>query len=863
MVAVARVFLYGRPMLRPILASVVASIAAASAASPDWFTFPIPVLSDSKPAFDLSVLNEKPAGASGRLKVQGEHFIDGKGQPVRLFGTNLTAEANFPDEADAPRIARGLAQFGVNVVRMHFLDNQWNASDRSRSLIPASNDLAKDGLNAEALARLDRFIAALRAEGIFVNLNLHVGRKYPGYAGDMPDMHKGADNFMPDMIRELKLYAKLLVSHRNPHTGLTYRDDPAIAILEISNEDSLLLGPWWISRAPEKVREVLRARLLTWLKAKYATDKALITAWGTDEGFTGPDLLAATPLTKWIVERHEGSEHGIEPLESDGIRWTATKSGGVDWSIQLNSGKLMLEAGKRYQASFEARSATGTNLNLSASENGGAYANLGLSESCTLTGEWKSFTFSFTPGQVIPEGSRLAFSLHNKTGSVELRRMSLRPVSTGFLKPGQSLATGTVPLPQESSSLPVRRDFFAFLAQVEIDFAKEMKACLRDELGCPQMIAHSQVLFGGVMGARRESIVSDFVDTHGYWQHPGWDDGYNWTRDHWHIGNTSQIRSTDGGTLAELAMQRPAGKPYSVSEYDIPAPSDYTAELWPMFSAMACHQDWSALYHYTFAHSRADYRSEHLFNHFNAAGHPAKLGLMPFAAAVFRMGLVPRGSSTVTLSAGDGALLDLTSRLNGALWGSWRELWKSHDSSTGALALQHRTALAFPGGETPAKLDRAGSGVPPWQWDTKRGLFILEAPAARVWCGALSGQDIPAADARCLFGELPGPAPHATVTIAALDGKPLVESKRALVTALRRAENADVKWNAARDSVDDNWGHGPAGIVGLRATLTLPGTAWNVTPLNASGTPRAPARRLAGPLEITPADATIWYLLDR
>jgi hypothetical protein len=419
-----------------------------------------------------------------------------------------------------------------------------------------------------------------------------------------------------------------------------------------------------------------------------------------------------------------------------------------------------------------------------------------------------------------------------------------------------------VPLPAESSSLPVRRDFFAFLAQVEIDFATEMKRYLKEELGCRQLIAHSQVLFGGVMGARRESMVSDFVDTHGYWQHPGWEDGYNWTRDHWHIGNTSQIKSPDGGTLAEIAMQRPAGKPYSVSEYDIPAPSDYAAELWPMFSAMAGYQNWSALYHYTFAHARADYRAEHLFNHFNAAGHPAKMAFMPFGAAVFRMGLVPAGASTVTLQAGDDALLDLTNRLNGALWGSWRELWKEQASATGALALQHRTALV-PGGTGESKVVRAGSGAPPWQWNTETGVFVLNVPAARVWCGAIGGQNLPAGDASCRIAELPAPAPHATVTIVALDGAPLADSKRALVTAMRRAENADVQWNAARDSVDDRWGTGPAGVVGLTASLTLPGSPWKATPLTSAGTPAAKPATLNGPLEITPAARTVWWLLER
>lgn len=54
-----------------------------------------------------------------------------------------------------------------------------------------------------------------------------------------------------------------------------------------------------------------------------------------------------------------------------------------------------------------------------------------------------------------------------------------------------------------------------------------------------------------------------------------------------------------------------------------------------------------------------------------------------------------------------------------------------------------------------------------------------------------------------------------------------------------------------------------AGIVSLRATVTLPGTAWNVVLLDSAGSSRAQDRKLSGPLEMTPADASIWYLLER
>lgn len=829
----------------------------------------MPALSDAVPAFDLSGLTPKPAGAGGWLAVQGEHFVDGKGTPVRLFGTNITAEANFPDEADAPRIARRLAQLGVNVVRLHFLDNQWNPSDPTSSLIPASNDLAKDGLSAPALARLDRFIAALKAEGIWINLNLHVGRSYPGHDKTLPDKHKGVDNFMPDMIDGLKLYAKLLLSHTNPHTGLSYKDDPAIAILEISNEDSLLLQPWWITKAPQNVREVLRGQFQEWLKQKY-DDKTLAAAWGVDEGATGDDLLTDKPLKKWFVERHHGSEHKVEPLETDGIRWTSTREGRVAWAVQIGSGPMELKAGQRYRVVFSARSDSGSTLALAASESAGSYQNLGLNESCTLGGDWKDFIFHFTPGKVIPEGSRLSFSLLNRTGTVDIRRLTLQPVSSGYLKPGQTLSAGNVPLPEEGSSLPVRRDFFAFLAHTEIAFATGVKKYLKEELGCRQLIAHSQVLFGGIMGARRENMVSDFVDTHGYWQHPWWDAGHDWGREHWHIGNTSQIADPAGGTLSELAMQRVAGKPYSVSEYDIPAPSDYTAELWPMVAAVGSFQDWSAIYHYTFAHSRADYRADRMGNHFNAAGHPAKMAFMPFAAAVFRMGLVEKGTETVTLRAGDDLLLDLTTRLNGSVWSSWRDLWKTKDL-TGALAMHRRTALDLSDrsaplslhGKPPAKGKDKSATTAAWTWNAEGGIWVLHTPAARAWSGKVGGQEIPAGDAVCKFHDLPAPAPVGTVTIVSLDGKPLAESKKALVTSMRRSENDGPEWNEKRDSVNAKWGDGAAGVIGLRATLTLPGSGWNVTRLDSAGAPKGDAAPLAGGLEISPADGVVWHLLQR
>ena len=51
---------------------------------------------------------------------------------------------------------------------------------------------------------------------------------------------KGATFFHPHLIELQHEYARQLLTHRNPHTGLEYRHDPAIAVVEIVNENSLL-----------------------------------------------------------------------------------------------------------------------------------------------------------------------------------------------------------------------------------------------------------------------------------------------------------------------------------------------------------------------------------------------------------------------------------------------------------------------------------------------------------------------------------------------------------------------------------------------------------------------------------------------
>ena len=90
------------------------------------FPFVLP-WDDSTPgtATDVSSLNAKPAGRP-RVHCREERPLrrvaDGQ-CGYALLATNFAAKAAFPDHADAEKVAARVAKLGINIVRLHHMDN--------------------------------------------------------------------------------------------------------------------------------------------------------------------------------------------------------------------------------------------------------------------------------------------------------------------------------------------------------------------------------------------------------------------------------------------------------------------------------------------------------------------------------------------------------------------------------------------------------------------------------------------------------------------------------------------------------------------------------------------------------------------
>jgi hypothetical protein len=202
---------------------------------------------------DVSFLLEAPAGQEGFIRVADGHLVRPDGRRFRIWGVNLTGWTRgstlLPPKEQAPLWADALARFGINCVRFHFLDlTTRDPDDPSPRRRPAGlidrhrNDT--QAFDADQINRLDFFVAELKKRGIYTNLNLNVGRTYKKGDG-VPDWdqiaHSKGMTYIGDRLLELQRdYARQLLTHYNPYTKTEYRHEPAVAIVEIVNENSIV-----------------------------------------------------------------------------------------------------------------------------------------------------------------------------------------------------------------------------------------------------------------------------------------------------------------------------------------------------------------------------------------------------------------------------------------------------------------------------------------------------------------------------------------------------------------------------------------------------------------------------------------------
>jgi len=223
-----------------VLIALGALCALSQTATPSLKFEPFEMIWNAQGPFqaDMSFLLDAPAGKGGFVQVLNGRLADGAGRRFRIWGVNFSFNASFPDKQDAPAVAAHLARFGVNCVRIHHHD--WRTP---RGLIDSAHPDSRH-LSSGMLDRFDFFVSELKKRGIYVDLNLNVARAFqPGDGvkdAEQLGFAKAVTLFDPRMIELQKEFASLYLTHLNPYTGNEYRNEPAVAVVELVNENSLI-----------------------------------------------------------------------------------------------------------------------------------------------------------------------------------------------------------------------------------------------------------------------------------------------------------------------------------------------------------------------------------------------------------------------------------------------------------------------------------------------------------------------------------------------------------------------------------------------------------------------------------------------
>lgn len=216
------------------------------------------------------------AGTDGRL-----YFEDGR--RAIFWGINVAKDSIFQPRETIDRAVDAIAAAGFNLVRLHHFDDV-------NGLLPRDRAGKKPRLDPEKLACLDYWVKRLGDRGIYVYLDLNDYRTFWPEEGvaDGPELGRGAKPyavFVPRLIELQAEYAhELLCEHRNPLTGKTYAEDPAVLFIELCDENGLFREWKRGLSLKDSYGAMLRGMFNEWLRKRYATDAALRAAWTDASG---------------------------------------------------------------------------------------------------------------------------------------------------------------------------------------------------------------------------------------------------------------------------------------------------------------------------------------------------------------------------------------------------------------------------------------------------------------------------------------------------------------------------------------------------------------------------------------------------
>ncbi len=799
----------------------------------------------------------------GPVRSDNGQFMVGD-KRIRFWGVNITGSSSFPTRTDADNVAARLAKFGVNIVRFHHMENNWGG----RSLLDYSAG-GSQTFNADSLDRLDYFIWRLKTHGIYTNINLMTSREFlPG--DGLPESILELDwkqrqvlgMIMPEVRALEKEFARRLLTHVNPYTKLSYAQDPAVAFVEINNENSLFqqyldgsIDVW-----PEDLTSILRQQWNVWLTSRHASSDAVKLAWNAVDEPLGESLLInggfENGTESWRLEQHEAARASVETGFYDGLpaaRITTTQASAAGWHVQFVQSGLSLTEGQVYTLDFRVRSNTVRTVSVGLQQGYDPWQSYDDTIISTAS-DWREWSHTFI-APATDANVRINFSgLGTDAGDFYLANVSLRPGgSLGALPEGQSLESGNIDITRAGSRYTLERikDWTQFLYATENAYWTELRRFLHDELNV------SGMTYGTIASLSPLSIQQAFgyLDGHAYWCHPEFPEE-DWDDSRWSVCNISMVNHLNN-PLDALAKQRVKGLPFTVSEYQHALPNRYAAEGPLLIAAYGALQDWDGVYFFTYEAGAQDrWDTNYFSSFFQTNQHPGLMANIAVAANIFRRGDLIAATNRIDLA------FDADTEMNvlATTARSWRVTGGSHlnipvgNAFISAIALDtHAGPASLTEAPEVANITSLVSDTGQLEWNTQKqdqGFVQVNTDRTKAVLGFIENRDYSLGEIVLGAGALL--QDWATLVVTAQTGSfaQLDSGASLLAVATGKVENTRMQWtDTSQTSVGRHWGRAPVLVEAVPYFVTLP-----VKKSRVSAWALSPTGTRVAPLEIRQSD---------
>jgi hypothetical protein len=330
-------------------------------------------------------------------------------------------------------------------------------------------------------------------------------------------------------------------------------------------------------------------------------------------------------------------------------------------------------------------------------------------------------------------------------------------------------------------------DMYAFLYDTQKKYYDRMHAFLR-ELGVQCPIAGSNHWISDVADLHLNAGL-DYVDRHEYYAHPH--GTYNYIEGQSISPVTAMVKSDSLGTIGGLANRRVCGRPYTVSEWDNCLPNPYRAEGPVVMAAYACLQDWHPMQYAYLAF--IDYDPK-VINSFMVFYDPAHMNVLPAAALMFQRRDIKEASTGYFEPMAAGQFMDQG----------------FSPSRNSRVALLGKYGLAFPDVVNASATNNADllkqasdgtrrvydSVTGELRWDLGQGLLTVNTPRTQGLVGFTQGRPIAMSDVTLEINN-----EFAVVVVSSLDGEPIQQAKRLLVSSSARAQWSGMEFDEQTGAV--------------------------------------------------------------